>query len=214
MKKMFSLLLALLMCLALLPGAAAASEEAGPAASEPTVENAVDTSEAEAMPAAEADDGAAEVLPDAETEVLTGVWVNPHAGGAAVPEEPDRDAPALDGADVPRFSSAADAGDYVRSHYKAHSETIVYEYQLSGAFSWDIVQNVQDEALRHTGDPTEGDFLLGQLSSEHRSVTTARTGRCCTVTLTPTHHPGAAGRTGAGCCGRDGAAGPWLCLGL
>ena len=99
------------------------------------------------------------------------------------------------------FDSVKEAGSYLRQAMVSRSETSVFTYRIS-ADAYDntteafrtLTRAVFDEALEHTGNPHEGDYLKWQWSNWKASRTTQETedGYEITVTYTLTYFTDAA----------------------
>ncbi len=76
-----------------------------------------------------------------------------------------------------------EAGAVVRQQMKARQETVVVHYQMPGDFT-SMSSAIFWEAMKHTGVPTEGDYLRYQCSGYSCSTSYYTTGGVCYMTLT------------------------------
>ena len=103
-----------------------------------------------------------------ELKDLSGSWVNPmYQQYANVQTVSTYSADVATYNSMPSFSTVAKAGAYVRDQMEARNTAITFQYQVA---SDDYVTNlrtalteVAEEAWKHTGVPTEGDYLHWQI---------------------------------------------------
>ena len=93
--------------------------------------------------------------------------------------------PAAQAANETYYSTVAAAGADLREQLKARQTTAVVRYQIAGGYE-NVSSDIFEEALRHTGEPTEGDYLRYQYSGYRCSISYYTSGGVCYITLTYT----------------------------
>ena len=165
-KRFLAALLCVLLCVSVLPVPAAAEAGMISAAGDGTIEKAAESgSITEAAVSGEDEEIAGGQDPENGAVLREEVYINPLYADVISEEDlvrPKRDAKSRASGEV--YSTEEEAGVYVREHMRNREETIVvlvaysvYQDNPSG-----FLRGIKRVAMAHTGDPTEGDYILWQ----------------------------------------------------
>ena len=166
LRRLLAALLCLVLCVSVLPVPAAAEAGTISAAGDGTIEKAAESgSIAEAAVSGEETGIIGGQDPENGAVLREEVYINPLYADVISEEDlvrPKRDAKSRASGEV--YSTEEEAGVYVREHMRNREETIVvlvaysvYQDNPSG-----FLRGIKSVAMAHTGDPTEGDYILWQ----------------------------------------------------
>ncbi len=145
----------LVLTLVLLPNAEAFG--AVPAQSSVSLEESSDKNNSGAVPA--------DTVAEEKTSQVKDVYVNPLYRGVLTEEDLKQTPAAQPGIDLYSETEYADtveeAGEQIREAMKQRQETVVVYYQAP-EYQDGILREIAEQALTHTGDPREGDYLRWQ----------------------------------------------------
>lgn len=102
---------------------------------------------------------------------FSGAHINPLGAGSTAGRKSDL----RRNADPPAFNDASQAAAYLRGRLAARETPVAYTLYVSGKVTEEakvraVIEGVWDEALDHTGEPAEGDYLRWQYGYAHWSV--------------------------------------------
>ena len=83
------------------------------------------------------------------------------------------------------YTNIKDAAEYFREQMKARSESITVPYQITGSYET-LSEDISNEAMVHTGKPTEGDYLRFQYGGWESSTSGYSSGDTYYLTITYT----------------------------
>ena len=90
------------------------------------------------------------------------------------------------------YNTVEAAGDYVREKMENRDESISFDYQMSSGSDDEalgaMLYSVCDEALKHTGVPTQGDYIAYQYGGWHGEIRGNRSTGVFTYTYTMTYY--------------------------
>ena len=116
--------------------------------------------------------GAAANRNDNENHTMSLTYVNPFYADSVseeyIKQQAEDNVAAL--AETIYYDTVPEAGEQVRNHLKERAETIVVGVDSKEAPSAEIANEIFDEALEHTGNATEGDYLKWQYGGWHARI--------------------------------------------
>lgn len=83
------------------------------------------------------------------------------------------------------YDNISEAGNDMRSHLVGREETITIQYQAE-EYSSELVKGIVADAMKHTGNPKEGDYLRWQYAGWKSSTSYYRSDNICYMTITYT----------------------------
>lgn len=90
------------------------------------------------------------------------------------------------------YNTVEAAGDYVREKMESRDESISFDYQMPSGSDDEalgaMLYSVCDEALKHTGVPTQGDYIAYQYGGWHGEIRGNRSTGVFTYTYTMTYY--------------------------
>ena len=187
------------------------SEEGDPDPEESYEDNCDDNEESDAHEEAitdnnEPDESDEEEADDSDWIVLSYDYVNPIYEGIITADDLNKPELSPEYEEISReeyshpgyklksnpFTTVEDAGDFVRDKMEARVETISFDYQMPAGSDDEtlsaLLYSVCDEAIKHTGVPTQGDYIGFQYGGWSANISANRRTGLSTYTYTMTYY--------------------------